>query len=198
MPKRRATIIPDVVPHPRYGNTVVASGCTASADEVRNSFYGYRSETIFPESAIRAEITRQNFTVLPRGYYVDILKRCRTCHRPFIFFAREQQHWYEVLGFYIDADCVHCPECQRSNQELRRRFRRFSDSIRRTDIIDIELESLVEDAVFLWKAEVLKDEQRLRQLRNLAQRRIPNSTAITSITQLVDDMNSNAGPHQST
>src|SRR3569832_1064345 len=97
----------EIVPHPRYGRTVVPSGCEATEAQIRGSFYGYRDETIFPQSAIPADLTRQNFTTFPRGYYVDILKVCRACGRSFLFFAREQRHWYEVLRFYIDADCVH-------------------------------------------------------------------------------------------
>ncbi len=180
----------DIVPHPRYGDSIVPSGCRVSAEEVRASFWSYSTDTIFPESAIRADTTRQNFTVFPRGYYVDTLKQCRTCGRSFIFFAKEQQHWYEVLGFYIDADCVHCPECRRSDQQLRRRFRRYSESIGRADIDDRDLVTLVGDAVFLWEAGVLRDEQQFRRLRNLARRRIPGSTATTSIDRVIAELES--------
>ena len=190
MPKSTRHKLQDIVPHPRYGDTVVPSGCKASAEEVRGSFWRYSSDTIFPESAIRADVTRQNYTVIPRGYYVDTLKQCRTCGRSFIFFAREQQHWYEALGFYIDADCVHCPECRRSDQQLRRRFRRYSELVARADLHDRDLVTLVGDAVFLWQAGVLRDEQRLRRLRNLARRRIPGSTARTSIDRVITEVES--------
>jgi hypothetical protein len=190
VPKSRTATIAGIVPHSRYGDAIVPSGCTASAEEVRGSFWSYSSETIFPESAIQADTTRQNFTVFPRGYYVDMLRQCRTCRRPFIFFAREQQHWYEELGFYIDADCVHCPECRRSDQQLRRRFQRYSKSIGRKDIDDRDLATLVGDAVFLWQAGVLREEQRLRRLRNLARQRIPGSTATASIDRVIDELKS--------
>lgn len=192
-PKRRATTIEGVVPHPRYGSTVVSSGCNVAPEEIRASFYHYSGETIFPESALEADTTRQNFTVVPRRYYVDILKHCRTCRRPFIFFAREQRHWYEVLRFFIDADCVHCPECRRSSQELRRRFRRYSESVARADLNDSCLVQLAEDALFLWKAGVLRDEQRLRTLRNLTMRRIPGAGAATSIDQVLAEQKSAQG-----
>ena len=190
MPKSTRHKLQDIVPHPRYGDAVVPSGSKASPKEVRASFWRYGSDTIFPESAIRADTTRQNFTVFPRGYYVDALRKCRTCGRPFIFFAREQQHWYETLGFHIDADCVHCPECRRSDQQLRRRFQRYSESIGRADIDDRDLVTLVGDAVFLWEAGVLRDEQRLRRLRNLARRRIPGSTATTGIDRVIAELES--------
>ncbi len=45
-----------------------------------------------------------------------MLAVCRTCARTFLFFAREQQYWYEDLHFYIDTDCVHCPTCRGSRR----------------------------------------------------------------------------------
>ena len=187
--KRRCTVVPNVVPHPRYGDCIVPSGFVVATSEIL-SFWGYQGQTIFPESAIPADVSRQSFTVLPRRYYVDILKQCVMCKRQFIFFAREQQHWYEELGFTIDADCVRCVECRKSDQQLRRRFTRYSEAVRRTDIDDRDFETLVGDAVFLWQAGVLRDGQRLRRLRNLARRRIPGSTATRSIDQMIAESES--------
>lgn len=178
----------DIVPHPRYGSAVVPSGCKATEAEIRSSFYGYRSETIYPESAIPADLTRQNFTTFPRGYYVDTLKVCRECSRSFLFFAREQRHWYEVLRFYIDADCVHCPACRRKHQEHQRRLQRYAELVVRPDLGGLELAELVGDAVFLWKAGVLRDEQRLRWLCNRARRLIPHDCATARIEKLVAEL----------
>jgi hypothetical protein len=173
------------VPHPRYGDTVITSGSKLSEAEVRNSFWGYGSAIIFPESAITADVSRQNFSIYPRRYYVDILKKCRNCDKSFLFFAKEQLYWYEVLGFYIDADCVHCPECRVKEAELRRKFQRYSQSIGQSDLADREFATLIGDAVFLWTAGVLIDEQKLRWLRNQARRRIPEEDATKAINDLV-------------
>jgi hypothetical protein len=121
----------------------------------------------------------------PRGYYVDMLVVCRTCARPFIFFAREQQYWYEDLHFYIDTDCVHCPACRAASHEHRDRLRRYSEHVGRADLDAGQLATLVGDAVFLWKAGTLHDEQKLRWLRNLARRRIPQDPATVSIDRLL-------------
>jgi hypothetical protein len=177
--------IPDVVPHPRYGTAVVPSGCTATEEEVRGSYYGYRGQTIYPESAIPADFSRQNFSTFPRGHYVDILQVCRACRRPFLFFAREQQFWYEELHFYIDTDCQHCPECRREQHEFRERLRRYSERAGRASLTNEELATLVGDAVFLWRAGVLHDESRLRGLRNRARRSILIDPATTSIDRLI-------------
>jgi hypothetical protein len=39
--------------------------------------------------------------------------------------------------------------------------------------------------VFLWNHGILKDEQKLRRLRNLANHRFPDSPEVTEINQLV-------------
>lgn len=201
LPPARSTVpkpIPELpsglVPHPRFGDKVVPSGYEASLGEIRNSYWGYRSATVFPESAIPADTTKQNFSVFPRGYYVDMLKRCRECGRPFLFFAREQQYWYETLGFYIDADCADCPECRHSHHELRKRFHRFAENIGRPEVSDKDFATLVEDAVFLWKAGILTNEQKLRRLRNLAKKRIPSSAAAASIDEMVTGLTLDESP----
>jgi Probable zinc-ribbon domain len=176
----------DVVPHPRYGTRVVPSGFEVTEAEIRSSFWGYQDATIYPESVIPANVKRQNFSTFARVYYVDMLEVCRACERPFLFFAREQRHWYEVLRFYIDADCSHCADCRRKGRDLRRCFLRFSERIARIEELDKrELGTLVSDAVLLWEAGILRNEQRLRTLRNCARRRIPESRAAARIEVVV-------------
>jgi hypothetical protein len=186
MPNRKPVAPWNFVPHPRY-ERVVPSGFNVPEKEIR-TFWGYEGETIFPESAIPANTSRQKYSVFPRRYYVDILKHCRGCSRPFLFFAREQQHWYEELGFTIDADCVRCVECRKSDQSLRRTFKHYSENIERKDLDDKEFTKLIEDAVLLSDAGILQDEQRLRRLRNLARRRIPDSPALASIDSVISSI----------
>jgi hypothetical protein len=130
-------------------------------------------------------VHKQNFGVIPRGWYADILKKCRDCRRKFIFYAEEQRHWYEVLGFTIDADCVRCPECRRADQTLRRRFQRYSNAIARTDLTDDEFATLVGDAAFVWDNGLLKKRDKLKRIRNQARRRIPNHPATREIDLLI-------------
>jgi Probable zinc-ribbon domain len=190
MPSRMRTRLrrklTNLVPHPRYGDQVIPSGANVDADEVRSSYWSYRIETIFPESAIPADISRQKFGAFPRGYYVDILKTCRKCRRGFLFFALEQRHWYEHLGFWIDADCVLCPECRVEHRQLRRRFRRYSERIGRSDLSDREFDTLLSDAVFLAEAGIIKDLQRLRRLRALARRSAPGCKAIETLSKFIE------------
>jgi hypothetical protein len=167
----------------------VPSGVILTRQQIQEASLEYRQDIIFPESAIMADYRRQNFSTLPRHYYyVDVLRECRACHRPFLFFAREQQYWYEVLRFYSDADCVECAECRRSDRTLRLRFKRYSENVTRTDLPDEELATLVSDAVFLWRAGLLRNEQLLRRLRNLARRRIPDSKATKSMDTAISEL----------
>lgn len=173
---KEKTLLPDMVPHPRYGVRPVPTilGCRLPSEDVRGGYWGYHSETIFPQTAIEADTAKQNFTTFPRKYYVDILKECQKCRLPFMFFAREQQYWYETLGFYIDVDCIHCPKCRKSNQQLKRRFQRYSELVVKKEWSDVELIALIGDAVFLFEAGLLKDKQRLRRWKNLVKRRFPD------------------------
>jgi hypothetical protein len=174
-----------MVPHPRFGTRSVPSGCTASEEEVRRSYFAYATADIFPRSAIPADLSRQNFSTFPRGYYVDMRGTCRRCGRPFIFFAREQQHWYEDLGFYIDAQCVHCVECRRSSQELKRRFVRYGRRAPTKELSDEALEVVLGDAAYLFEAGLLFDEQPLRALKNAGRKRIPESRALRALERLL-------------
>lgn len=151
---------------------------------VRTS-YGYQPEIVFPATSLPANTKKQNFSVFPREIYLDVLKACRDCKRHFIFFAKEQRYWYEDLGFSIYSDCVRCPECRKSGRLLRRRFTRYSQRVNDANMDDKSFALLLSDAVFLWNHGILKDEQKLRRLRNLANNRIPNSPEATEINQLV-------------
>jgi hypothetical protein len=179
--------LPDLVKHPRFGTGIRPSGYKVDADTVRDSFLRYRLETIFPETAIPANLQKQNYSTFPCRWYVDVLKKCRDCRRHFVFYAAEQRHWYEVLGFKLDADCVRCPACRKTDQTLRTRFQRFSKAIQRTDLSDEELAILVRDAVFLWDNGLLSKRDKLNRLRNQARRRIPGHAATREIESVTAD-----------
>ena len=57
-------------------------------------------------------------------------------------------------------------------------------------IDDESLAVLLSDAVFLWHHEILKDEQKLRRLRNLGNNRLPQRREVTEINQLVSSLQS--------
>lgn len=122
---RRKRVDVCFVDHPRYGDRPILSGERWTEQEVRQAFWRYGSQGFLPETAISANIAKQKYCCCPRRVYVDIIRRCRTCRRPFIFFALEQKHWFETLGFHVDADCLHCQECRHEKHLFREALREY-------------------------------------------------------------------------
>ena len=86
-------------------------------------------------SAIRADISRQNCSVCPRYWYLDAIFRCTRCNTEFCFTASEQRHWYEDLGFWVDAFPKKCPACRsqlRNLNALRQEYDRDVARVLRT------------------------------------------------------------------
>lgn len=183
---RRQTRIPDFVPHPRYGSTPVRSGFTISESELRSGYWRLQNDELFPETVLPADASKQNYAIFPRTYYVDVARSCRRCARRFIFFAREQRHWFETLRFFVDADCVLCPECRRTSQTLRRRLRRYADLRAKDSLTDAELYRLVDDTRYLLEHEVLKNTTTLGTIKNLALKRIPHYRGVAALTAALD------------
>ena len=60
-------------------------------------------------------------------HYYDVERKCRDCHRMFIFFAAEQKYWYETLLFPIETDCVRCYPCRKEHQRLARAKKKYDE-----------------------------------------------------------------------
>lgn len=173
MPRRSQTYSGNFVPHPRYGSEPTTSGVKLPDSELKHGFWRHHREVMFPESALIANPENQNYAVFPRKYYVDVVRSCRTCHRPFIFFAKEQRYWFETLKFFVDADCVLCPVCRRESRNIQRRLRRYSDLFARTNPSRKELMYLVDDAAFLVERGVLRNMSNVGAVKNRALKEIP-------------------------
>ena len=108
-----------------------------------------------PNTAIVADTTRQPCATVPVTHYFDLERQCCDCNRPFIFFAEEQKHWYEELGFGLDSDCVRCVSCRKRQQGIARRRERYEELFHipdRTTDENLEMAdcclSLIESSVF--------------------------------------------------
>ena len=64
-------------------------------------------------------MTRQNYTVSPRHWYVDATLRCNSCGGEYLFSANEQKAWYEDFGFYVDSFPDQCKTCRRDQRNLK-------------------------------------------------------------------------------
>ena len=74
---------------------------------------------VHPETAVQANVSRQNYSVLPHDWYVDADYRCPRCGEEFCFTVAEQRHWYEELGFTVDSKAKHCLACRRDLRRLK-------------------------------------------------------------------------------
>jgi hypothetical protein len=88
-----------------------------------------------PNTAIKADQSKQlnapgaGWHGATIAYYFDVRRVCRDCQRPFIFFAEEQQYWYEELALPLEVDCVRCHACRRDQRELERLRKRYNELV---------------------------------------------------------------------
>lgn len=153
--KRKVGDYSNYVEHPRYGR-----GPRFTDLRPRDVPLGYRLTTYLSQNKIggtvvEADLERQAYSPVPVLYYFDLKRECVECGRPFIFFAEEQKHWYETLGFVLDADCVRCIDCRNRQHGLERQRRRYEELFHRHDrTVDENIEmaecsiSLIENGVF--------------------------------------------------
>ncbi len=106
-------------------------------------------------TAIQADVSLQRFTTMPVTHYFDVKRVCHGCQRPFLFFAAEQKHWYEELGFSIEADCNRCVPCRKQQQGIARQresYQRLFHIEHRTPEENLEMAecclALIEASVF--------------------------------------------------
>jgi hypothetical protein len=71
------------------------------------------------DSAERADISKQDYSVCPRHWYIDATFPCKTCGTAFVFSAKEQRFWYEELRFYVDSQPRRCPACRKKHRKTK-------------------------------------------------------------------------------
>jgi hypothetical protein len=144
------------VEHPRYGKRPILTGLNPPECPGTTFFHWHSPKTCrIAGTALKADTTRQLKATYQVSHYFDVERICKSCGRGFIFFAQEQKHWYEELGFGLDADCKRCCACRKKLQFIARKRKRyeelFHDSARGLDedreLIDCCL-TLIEEAVF--------------------------------------------------
>ena len=145
------------VEHPRYGRYPHFTGDNPDTTIGGEVFIHWHSpENLrIPDTAIKADLSKQQEATIPVTHYYDVRRVCRDCNRPFIFFAREQKHWYEELGFGLDSDCVRCVPCRKKQQGLAQKQERYEELFHVPDKTPEQILemaqcslSLIEDGVF--------------------------------------------------
>jgi Probable zinc-ribbon domain len=67
-------------------------------------------------TAVRADVTKQDYSVCPRHWYIDATFKCIDCGLDFLFSADEQRFWYEQRRFYVDSQPTRCPACRKKER----------------------------------------------------------------------------------
>jgi len=150
--------------HPRYGNSPMKNGYKYTLEEINKSFWRYSYVKVFPASAISADISKQNHSGFPREIYVDMEAICKRCHSKFLFFALEQKYWYEVLRFYVDADCTKCIECRKLERKIKEKALRYEELIKKKEKTKREIKDLKYVAYDLYELGYLKNKSKLEQI----------------------------------
>lgn len=163
------------VEHPRYGRGPRYTGLNPQTDFRGITFLHWHSPAAcrIPNTAIAADVTKQTRATVPVTHYYDVERQCQDCQRMFIFFAVEQKHWYEVLQFGLDSDCVRCVPCRKQQQgiaQLRDQYATLSHEPDRDERQSLTMAecclSLIENGIFTDK-----QCQRVRSLINSVKRR---------------------------
>lgn len=177
IPKRNGTTpIPELpenlVPHPRYGTRPRFTNLEFRGDRSgMNLGWKYACSTIIPGTGMEADCSKQHGSVMPVSVYFDVLKECIDCLRPFLFYAIEQKHWFEELGFANDADCVRCVLCRKKEQKkerLNQEYQRLSTLMNKTPEDHLELACVALDMHGIGRLRAL---QKVRTCFN----RVPDS-----------------------
>ena len=118
----------DYVDHPRFGRGPQMTGLNPQTDLTTGTpFLHWNAADRIPNTAVAADLSRQSRATVPVTHYYDVKRRCRDCGRPFIFFAREQKHWYEDLGLPLEAECVRCVPCRKRQHGLAAKRERYEE-----------------------------------------------------------------------
>lgn len=163
---RRTPDLPDLVPHPRYGAQPQYTGL--HPEKAAGASLHWRDSFVapIPGTAVPARPNRQRPATIPPTHYFDRLRHCRDCGLAFLFHAREQQHWYEELGFGLDADCVRCVPCRKQQQRLARLRRRYESLLRESPATPHTMLDLADCSLALVEAGAFHP-RRLEQVRHL-------------------------------
>lgn len=71
-------------------------------------------------TAKRADISKQDYSVCPRHWYIDAESDCIDCGRLFTWTAAEQRTWFETYRFWVDSKTRRCKRCSSSKRHLRK------------------------------------------------------------------------------
>ncbi|MDX2199271.1 MAG: zinc-ribbon domain containing protein [Phycisphaerae bacterium] len=186
-----------VVPHPRYGSTPHCSGQVASSSELLDRHWSARGKIAFRRSAIRATDDNTFRGYSKRLWYVDELHQCCDCGGLYIFFAVEQQYWYETLQFYAGSQSRRCPPCRAAirsgirDSTARRQY--YSSIVSRPDLDEKQLVELASCAIDMLRRGELAPSQKLNELVHRLTKRQVDQEVTRSLASTLAEMSGECG-----
>ena len=88
------------------------------AKEMPDHFF-WNAIKIDYDTAIRAKIKKQNYSVCAREWYIDAHFECMKCGREYVWTTSEQKAWFEDFYFWVDSSPNNCKECRKEIRELK-------------------------------------------------------------------------------
>ncbi len=107
-------------------------------------YFFFRAVDIDFDTAVEADIDKQNYSVGPREWYIDATFECQVCKKEFLWSASEQKTWFEDYYFWIDSTPNHCKNCRREIRELKSARNEYDRSVTKAlSGSDIELKKKI-------------------------------------------------------
>ena len=182
-----ATELPlDLASHPRareMARKPQGRAARLSAAEVRARLWQAGGHVVIPETAVHANVHLQNYALYPRLLYVDMLKTCRTCRRPFLFYAQEQRFWFETLHIPIDADCADCAPCRKQRHRLKGCQYRYENALNAARLDAKDMKTFVDDTLFLFQHGLVRNVARVGAIKNRALRELGDYSGTQQLAQ---------------
>ncbi len=135
-------------------------------------------------TAVASDLAKQTPATIPVTHYFNLERQCRDCKRQFIFFAAEQKHWYEQLGFGLDSDCVRCVDCRKKQQGIARQRKIYESLFHVADRGEQQSLRMAGACLYLIEHDVFptRQTQRVRTLLNS----IPEDADVRSQSQYLE------------
>ena len=173
----------ELVSHPHYGRSPQLNGVPMK-DAAAFGLYEWQPSWAFPTTRIVADSSRQNYSVMPRRDYLDVLRKCRDCSRWFVFFAKEQQYWFEELQFFVDSSCVRCAECRRQERHKKETQRRYAEMLAEPNPDAGQMTQMLTDTLYLYKEGVLQRQHQLDKVITKVAETLPSHELLEKVRQL--------------
>ena len=114
----------------------------------------------------------------PHFAYFDKSVTCSSCGVEFVFSKGEQQHWYEQLGFWVQARKIRCDACQ----NLKKQRDRYSKLMATNDYLNREV--IAEIIAFHLTGNQF---EKAKQFLTIGKKKfLPDSRQFSEITSLIN------------